>query len=158
TGVREALAVGATMFAFAVLPLRILEPEWTVVLRFAAALGGLVAAERLLFAFLSWRRNRSVAHGEVIVGPTAMLRNGRYEAIEDGRIHFRSARVLRHLRPATLEIGIMVPGKYRHVRAEYRIPIPPGREDEARAVAAALQRAHPPAVAGAAAGTALPRG
>ena len=148
SGVREALVFGATMAAFSVLPLRLLEPEWSGAVKFAAALGAFVAAERLLVALVTWRRHRSVGRGEVIVGPTAMLRNGRYEAIEDGRIHFRGARVLKQLSPATLEIGILVPGKYRHVREEYRIPIPPGKEDEAQAVADALERVHRPALAG----------
>jgi hypothetical protein len=140
--VREALTLGAIPAVLGTLILRILKPDWALALWVGVGLGVFVAVWRLAMALAAHRRHLAVAHGEVIIGPTALLVNGRYETIDDGSIRFAGARVLEDGRPAILEIAIRVPGKYRGSAEEYRIPIPAGRGDEARAVARALQDVH----------------
>ncbi|HEX8906487.1 MAG TPA: hypothetical protein VF771_16675 [Longimicrobiaceae bacterium] len=155
--VRQALLLGAGAVAVMAVFLALFREPWSVKLPIALGLGVFVAIWRLVMAMSAHHRNIAVARGEVIVGPTAMLVNGRHETIEDGQIRFAGARVLQRARPAVLEIAIRVPGKYRSTDEEYRIPIPAGKEDEARAVAEALERAHRPAVDGGTARAALPR-
>jgi hypothetical protein len=84
----------------------------------------------------------AVPSGDVVIGTNAILMNHRYDVVHDRGVRFGGARVLETGRPAILEVRIMVPGKYRRVAEEYRIPIPAGHEDEARAVARELAGAH----------------
>ncbi|MFL5385744.1 MAG: hypothetical protein ACJ8GN_24785 [Longimicrobiaceae bacterium] len=139
---REALGMGAATLLLGTLIIGALEGEW----RTAAIIPGVVAAfialGRWLMAFAAYRRHRAAPAGDVIIGRTALLVNRRYDTIHDGNVRFGGARVLEKERPAILEITIMVPGKYRRTSEEYRIPIPAGREEEARAVARQLATEH----------------
>jgi hypothetical protein len=139
---REALAMGGIVVALGTAFLGLVERKWGLAFGISAAVGGLIALGRWAVAWSAHRRNVSVASGEVIVGPTALLVNGRYEVLHDRRIHFGGARVLPGPRPAILELTVMVPGRYRRIPEEYRIPIPAGREAEAHAVIEALHQAH----------------
>jgi hypothetical protein len=139
---REALWMGLGALLLGTLVLGLLEGEWGLAAAVSGAVGGFIALGRWLMAFFAWRRHRAVPTGDVVIGTTAILVNRRYEVVHDRRVRFGGARVLEGARPAVLEVTIMVPGKYRRVAEEYRIPIPSGREDEARSVAAALASAH----------------
>jgi len=139
---REALGMGATVLVLGTLIIGALEGNWRTAAIISGAVGGFIALCRWLMAFFAWRRNRAVPTGDVVIGTTAILMNRRYEVVHDRLVRFGGARVLEAERPAILEIRIMVPGKYRRVAEEYRIPIPAGREDEAHAVAQALAAAH----------------
>jgi hypothetical protein len=140
---REALGMGAAVLVLGTPVIGLMEGDWGIGALISGTVGGFIALMRGLMAFSAHRRNRAVTHGEVIVGPTALLVNGRYEAIHDANVRFGGARVLEDGSPAILEVTIMVPGRYRRTAEEYRIPIPAGREDEARAVALGLAEAHP---------------
>lgn len=140
--IREALGMGATVVALGTPLLGVFDGEWGVAFGISLAVGGFIALWRGGMGWAAWRRNRAATTGGVIVGPDAILINGRYEAVHDGSILFGGARVLDRAEPAILEINLVVPGKYRHVREKLRIPIPTGHEEEARAVAEALRQAH----------------
>jgi len=138
---REALTMTAATVAVGTPVLGLLEGEWKLAFVVSAVIGTLIGVGRWLVARAAYGRNRAVSHGDVVLGRDAMLVNGRYEVVHDNRIHFGGARVLEGGCPAILEIRIMVPGKYRRMAEEYRIPIPAGREEEARAVARELAEA-----------------
>lgn len=149
---REAAMMAFTIVLLGTVLIGVLDREWEAAFILSLATSVFVAGGRLLMAWLAHRRHRSVAAGEVIVGPRAMLVNGRYETVHDGsRIRFSRAQVREGTRPALLVVEITVPGRYRRLPDEYRVPIPAGREDEARAVAQALNQAYValPASAGA---------
>ena len=139
---REALGMGAITLALGTLIIGVLDGDWRLAAAISGAVGGFIALGRWLMAFFAWRRNRAVPTGDVVIGTNAVLTNRRYDVIHDRRVRFGGARVLETERPAILEIRIMVPGKYRRVAEEYRIPIPAGREEEARAVAREIAAGH----------------
>jgi hypothetical protein len=138
----EALMMGASTFVLGTIIIGLLERELRIAMIISGAVGGFIALGRWLTALVAYRRHRAVPTGDVIIGTHAILVNRRYEVIHDRRVRFGGARVLETERPAVLEVKIMVPGKYRRYPEEYRIPIPGGREDEARQVAAELAGAH----------------
>lgn len=146
---RESLGMFATVAVLGTLLVGVLkgvlEGEWRTGMIISFATGALIGGGRWVMALLAHHRNRAVMAGEVIVGPTAMLVNGRYEPVHDGdrgRVRFSRAYVREGAGPPLLVVGFTVPGRYRRLPDEYRIPIPAGRVDEARAVAEALVRAH----------------
>jgi len=135
---REALGMGAVVLVLGTLVVGLLDGSWKTAAIISGAVGGFIALTRWLMAFFAWRRNRAVPSGDVVIGTNAVLVNRRYGVIHDRRVRFGGARVLESERPAILEVRIMVPGRYRRIAEDYRIPIPAGREDEARAVARLL--------------------
>ena len=139
---REALGMGLTTLVLGTLIIGLLDGNWRLAAGISGAVGGFITLCRWLMAFFAWRRNRAVPTGDVVIGTNAVLMNRRYDVIHDRRVRFGGARVLETERPAILEVRIMVPGRYRRVAEEYRIPIPTGREEEARAVARELTGAH----------------
>lgn len=138
----EALMMGAATFVLGTIIIGLLEWDLRIAMIISGAVGGFIALGRWLVALAAFRRRRAVPTGDVIIGTHAILVNRRYDVIHDQRVRFGGARVLHGERPAILEVKIMVPGKYRRHPEEYRIPIPGGREDEAREVAAELAAAH----------------
>jgi len=143
----EALRMGVLTTVVGALVIGVLERDWKMGLIVAGVVGAFIALWRWAMAFAAYRRNRAAPAGDVIIGPGAVLVNRRYDTIHDGNVRFRGARVVAS-GPATtvLEIQIWVPGKYRHTAEEYRLPVPRGREEEARAVARELTAAHTRAV------------
>jgi hypothetical protein len=139
---REALGMGLITVVLGTLVIGVMERDWGTAAVISGAVGGFIALGQWLMAYLAYRRNRAVAAGDVVIGTNAVLMNRRYDVIHDRRVRFGGARVLETERPAILEVRIMVPGRYRRVRQDYRIPIPAGREDEARAVARELAAKH----------------
>lgn len=139
---REALMMGAATFVLGTIIIGLLEWDLRIATIISGAVGGVIALGRWLVALAAYRRRRAVPTGDVIIGTHAILVNRRYDVVHDHRVRFGGARVLDGERPAILEVQVMVPGKYRRHPEEYRIPIPAGREDEAREVAAELAGAH----------------
>lgn len=140
---RDSLATAAFVAVLGTAVLGLLSRgNWPIAFGISGAMGAFIGVGRWVMAWTAHRRNLAVQSGEVIVGPTALLWNGRYEVLQDGRIDFGGARVLTKFQPAILELTIKVPSRYRRIPEEYRIPIPAGRLDEAQAVAGALNRAH----------------
>lgn len=140
---RDALVMAAFVAGVGTAVLGLLSwGDWGIALGISSAMGAFIGLGRWAMAWMAHRRNAAVQGGEVIVGPAALLWNGRYEVLHDGRIHFGGARIIDGVRPPIVEITIKVPGRYRRIPEEYRIPIPGGRMDEARALVDALHRAH----------------
>jgi len=143
TGTRQALVMWVLVFALVTTGVGMLHGEWRVAAIMSGVLATSIAVGRWMSAIATCRRHRAVPTGDVIIGTHAVLVNRRCEVTHGGgRIHFGGARVLEAERPAILQVDIMDPGKPRSVRVGYRIPIPSGREEEARAVARELAGAH----------------
>ena len=128
------------------------EGQWWLGLGLSAAVGALFGGIRLAVARSAHARNRAAGYGEVIIGPDAVLMNGRYHTLHDGRIWLGGVRCLDGEHPPILEFTVEWKTRGGITNEQVRVPVPRGREDEARAVAEALHRAHPPALPGAAAG------
>jgi hypothetical protein len=109
--------------------------SWGISFAISLLLGAVVGGLRLLIARAAHAQNVTTPRGEVVITPTAILMNGSYQVIQDHHFRFRSARVIEDERPPILEIGIEWPTRSGRATEEYRIPIPAGREDEARAIA-----------------------
>jgi len=140
---REAVGMAAATVLFGTLAIGVLDGEWLLGLGLSGAIGAAIGLGRWLVARSARRFHLSAATGDVIIAPNAMLVNGRYQVLQDERIRFGSSRLLESERPAVLEITVMVPGRYRRIPEEYRIPVPRGKEDEARALMDALALAYP---------------
>jgi hypothetical protein len=108
--------------------------DWTA-FGVALLLGAVVGGGRWLIARSAHEQNVATPRGEVVITPTAVLMNGRYQVIQDHHFRFRGARILEDERPRILELSVDWPTRSGRVSDTYRIPIPPGREHEARAVA-----------------------
>jgi hypothetical protein len=109
--------------------------DWGTSFAVALAVGALLGGGKWLIARTAHERNVATPRGEVVISPTAILMNGSYQVIQDHHFRFRAARVIEGERPQILEIGIEWPTRSGMATEEYRIPIPAGREDEARAIA-----------------------
>ena len=138
----EALGMGAFVLVLGTVIIGLFDGDWRTAAIISGAVGGVIALGRWLMAFFAYRRNRAVPSGDVVIGTNAVLMNRRYAVIHDRRVRFGGARVLENERPAILEVTIMVPGRYRRIAEEYRIPVPSGHEDQAREVARELAGAH----------------
>jgi len=109
--------------------------DWGTSFAVALVVGALMGGGKWLIARTAHERNVATPRGEVVISPTALLMNGTYQVIQDHHFRFRSARVIEDERPQILEIGIEWPTRSGTATEEYRIPIPAGREEEARAIA-----------------------
>ncbi|MFL5385745.1 MAG: hypothetical protein ACJ8GN_24790 [Longimicrobiaceae bacterium] len=112
--------------------------DWGTTLAVSLTIAALMGGGKWLIARSAQQRNVATPRGEVVISPTAILMNGSYQVIQDHHFRFRAARVIEGERPAILEIGIEWPTRSGTATEEYRIPIPAGREDEARAIAQEL--------------------
>lgn len=83
---------------------------------------------------LSVRHTDPSAPAEAIITPRAVLLNGKYHVLEDGRIRFGAVQVTELGGVPVLEFTIQWQARGRPIREHLRIPIPPGREAEAQAV------------------------
>jgi hypothetical protein len=105
-------------------------------------IGALMGGGKWLLARMAHQQNTATPRGEVVITPTAVLMNGRYQVIQDHHFRFRAARVSDGERPPILEIAIEWPTRSGTASDEYRIPIPAGREEEARAIARELNEGY----------------
>lgn len=141
---RAAAAGAAGIVLLATVLLGLVDHDWERGFVMGVALSVGIIGSGLTALWLEYRRDRAVTAGEVIVGPRAMLVNGRYEALHDGgRVLFTRALVRDAAAAAVLVVEFTVSGDYRRKPFDCRVPIPAGREDEARAVAEALNRLYP---------------
>jgi hypothetical protein len=94
------------------------------------------------------RGNLAAPRGDVIIAPDAILMNGRYHVLQDENFTFGGVRYLEDERPPILEFTVTWATRSGRTNEQYRVPVPRGREDEARALAAAFehgwQLAHAP--------------
>jgi hypothetical protein len=116
--------------------------DWREVFAASLGVGAMLGGGKWLLARSAHRQNVATPRGEVVITPTAVLMNGRYQVLQDHHFRFRGARILEDERPRILELSVDWPTRAGRVSDSYRIPIPAGREDEARAVARELTAAH----------------
>ena len=100
-----------------------------------------VAAAMFVVGYASWlgcarrmrRRNRRVRERTVTIGSNALLIDGKRDYLGDERCRTSSVRYLERETPPVLEITVAYPGRVlQHYTV--RVPVPRGREDEARAL------------------------
>jgi hypothetical protein len=109
--------------------------DWREVLAASVAVGAMLGAGKWLIARSEHDGNVATPRGEVVITPTAVLMNGRYQVIQDHHFRFRGATSLEHERPQILELSIEWPTRSGPAGETYRIPVPAGREEEARTIA-----------------------
>ena len=111
---------------------------WGTAFFVSLAVGAMIGGGKWLIARSAHQQNVATPRGEVVITPTAVLMNGRYEVLQDHHFRFLGARILEDERPRILLLTIDWPTRSGRVSDTYRIPIPAGREHEARAVAREL--------------------
>lgn len=94
--------------------------------------GGLLAS-----AHFARRANRA-APGEAIITPTAVVLNGKYHVLRNETYSFQGVRYDMEAKPPLLEFSISWSTRKGHSGEKIRVPVPAGREAEAREVVAAL--------------------
>lgn len=96
--------------------------------------GGLIAV-----AAVAHRANRS-APGEAIITPTAVMLNGKYHVLSDGRLSFGGVRLTELGTVPVLEFTVSAPTRGGRVPEQVRVPVPRGREAEACQIVAVFER------------------
>lgn len=104
----------------------------------ALAVGGgvgvLVGIANAVRAAAANRANRSTPLAEAIITRSTILFNGRYLVLQDHQYRFGGVQLLEHERPPILELTVTWEVRRGTRSARYRIPVPRGHEDEARAL------------------------
>ena len=112
--------------------------DWGTSFAVSLALGAMIGGGKWLYARSAHQQNVATPRVEVVITPTAVLINGRYEVLQDHHFRFRGARVLEDERPPVLELSVEWPTRSGPTGDTVRIPIPAGREAEAREIAREL--------------------
>jgi hypothetical protein len=97
-----------------------------------AITGGLLA--RAHFA----RQANQSAPGEAIITPTAVVLNGQYHVLRNETYSFKGVRYDVEAKPPLLEFSISWGTRSGSSGEKIRVPVPAGREAEAREVVSAL--------------------
>ena len=133
----EALWFAAGVMLFGTLVLQLSRPATlAVALAVSAGIGALLGVIRLLVARASHATNVATPTGEVVISPHAVLLNGRYYVLEDGRFRFGGVRFLDEETPPVLEFTVWWNTRSGVADEQVYVPVPHGREEEARALAA----------------------
>jgi hypothetical protein len=104
----------------------------------SAFVGGAIYVGRLLQARSAHAANAATRGGEVIISPHAVLLNGRYHVLQDDRFHFGGVRLLDEDGPPVLEFTVTWMTRGGPTNEQVYVPVPRGREAEARALAASF--------------------
>ncbi|HEX8320962.1 hypothetical protein [Longimicrobium sp.] len=117
----------------------------------AAGLVGVAVAGGLLGrAYLARKANES-APGEAVITGSAILLNGKYHVLSNDTYSFQGVRYDTEAKPPLLEFSISWSTRKGHSGEKIRVPVPAGRDAEAREVVAALggrvDASSPPATA-----------
>lgn len=104
----------------------------------SAAVGAIFYVGRLLQARAAHAANAATRGGEVIISPRAVLLNGRYHVLQDDRFHFGGVRLLDEDAPPVLEFTVTWATRSGATNEQVYVPVPRGREAEARALAASF--------------------
>lgn len=128
-GSANALVWGISMFLLAVVV------GWgdALMLPTAAGLALLVFVMSLLFAQPRYG-TRSSGPPAVVITPTALVLNGEYHTLRGGPFRLRSV----YYSPSAAMLDVFISVRGAHEAAHVRVPVPPGREAEAKAVARTL--------------------
>jgi len=106
----------------------------------SAFVGGAIYVGRLLQARSAHAANAATRGGEVIISPHAVLLNGRYHVLQDDRFHFGGVRLVDDDGPPVLEFTVTWGTRGGPTNEQVYVPVPRGREEEARALAASFPR------------------
>jgi hypothetical protein len=101
----------------------------------SAMVGVMIFAGRYLQARAAHGSNAATARGEAIISPGAVVLNGRYHVLENDEYHLRGVRYLDAGATPLLEFTVEWSTRGGPATEEIRVPVPPGREDEARELA-----------------------
>jgi len=88
-------------------------------------------------AYLARKANQS-APGEAVITRSAILLNGKYHVLRNETYSFQGVRYDTEAKPPLLEFSISWSTRQGHSGEKIRVPVPAGREAEARQVVAAL--------------------
>lgn len=106
--------------------------------------GGVIVATLLIGGGLFMARSAHLANtsrpGEAIITPTAILLNGRYHVLRNDTYRFEGVRLDADARPPVLEFRVGWSTRGGRSDERVRVPVPAGREAEAREVLAVLER------------------
>jgi membrane protein implicated in regulation of membrane protease activity len=143
---RRALETGAAFLVFATLVARFQGAGWLPALGIGAAAGALVAALLWWQARGVHRADAAASAGEVVLTRDTAVIDGREHVLNDGRAWLARVRYLEDESPPVLELTVRQWTRRGPSRDEVtvddlvRVPVPRGREDEARRVAGQLRR------------------
>ncbi|HEX7238644.1 MAG TPA: hypothetical protein VF263_00145 [Longimicrobiaceae bacterium] len=101
----------------------------------SAFVGIMVFAGRYLQARAAHDSNAATARGEAIISPDAVVLNGRYHVLRNDEYHLRSVRYLDAGATPLLEFSVEWRTRGGPASEEIHVPVPPGREGEARELA-----------------------
>jgi hypothetical protein len=104
-----------------------------------AMVGIMLVAGGLLMARSGNQANRA-GPGEAIISPSAILLNGEYHVLRNETYRFEGVSYDTHSRPPVLEFKVAWSTRHGPSSERVRIPVPAGREEEAREVVAAFER------------------
>lgn len=106
---------------------------------FVARYALLITGALIAVAVVAYRANRS-APGEAILTPTAVMLNGKYHVLADGRLQFGGVRLTELGTVPVLEFTVSAAARRGRTGSQVRVPVPRGRDAEAREIVAAFER------------------
>lgn len=141
---RDVWIIAAGMLAFGVFFLSFFTDDWAIRIGGGAVLSALVTLLQLRGAHAQHAADRAVTRPEVIVRENEVEINGRRHLLEDDRWWLAGARFLADAESPVLEITSRTEKINRHGTTQVmddvlRVPVPRGREDEARRIAERLR-------------------
>jgi hypothetical protein len=143
---RHALELGAAFLVFATLGSKFWGAGWLLALAIGAAVGALVGGLAWWTAHADYRADASVPAGEVVLTRESVMINGREHVLNDERVWLAGVRYLEDESPPVLRLTLRQwtrrgPSRDEVMVDDYlRVPVPRGREDEARLLAGELRR------------------
>jgi hypothetical protein len=97
-----------------------------------AIMGGMLGRAHLA------RQANQAAPGEAVITPSAILLNGKYHVLRNETYRFQGVRYDTEAKPPLLEFSISWGTRHGKTGEKIRVPVPAGRESEAREVVAVL--------------------
>lgn len=114
------------------------DADYSVALGVAAFVGAVFWLGKTLQARAAHAANTATRGGEVIISPSAVMLNGRYHVLQDDRFRFAGVRLLDEEDPPVLEFTVAWSTRSGQADEQVYVPVPRGREEEARALVARL--------------------
>lgn len=134
----ETIVLGVAVFLVSVL-IGGKGDEGEAMMAAGAMVGGMLIAGGLLLARSSHQANTS-GPGEAIISPSAILLNGQYHVLRNETYRFEGVTYDQTATPPVLEFKVAWSTRHGPSSERVRIPVPSGREEEAREVVAAFRR------------------
>ncbi len=139
SGEAKWLGVGVALFGILMLAFRE-DTDSRIAAAVSIVIGSVIYVGKMLQARSAHAANAATRGGEVIISPHAVLLNGRYHVLQDDRFHFAGVRLLDEDDPPVLEFTVAWSTRSGRADEQVYVPVPRGREDEARALAASFPR------------------